>query len=350
MKESEHIKDVNYGMLAKFLSDEASDAEIAEVESWAGQSAENQAVLQNGSDIMQKAGLYFHTRKFNPARAWDKVSKITEESIPEVETEKPVPVISFRKRWMRVAASLLLALMLGSAGFYIGIRQQKTTIFTEVVSNKEQVLQGVTLPDGTVVTLNNNSKLNYPKHFSGKYRKVSIEGEAFFEVKHDASKPFVISAGKAQIRVLGTSFNVCARPGDKTVEVTVETGKVQFGCQKLAQQPCQNLILTPGEKGIMFTSDHSMKKSLNENPNVTAWKTRDLVFHKTRLSEVILDLEKVYHTDIQLSDPSLNELILTAHFDNQPIDFIVEVIRLTFNLELSAQNGQYFLTAATNKH
>jgi ferric-dicitrate binding protein FerR (iron transport regulator) len=210
------------------------------------------------------------------------------------------------------------------------------------------VLYGVTLPDGTVVTLNYNSKLHYPKQFTGKFRKVSIEGEAFFEVKPDASKPFVISAGKAQIKVLGTSFNVCARPGDKTVEVTVETGKVQVGCHELAQQPCHNLILTPGEKGIMFTSDNEFKKSLNENPNVTAWKTHDLVFHKTRLEEVITNLENVYHADIQLSDPSFNDLVLTAHFNNQSIDFILEVIRLTFNLELSTQNGQYFLTAATN--
>ena len=348
MRESDHIENINDELLARFLSDEASDAEKAEVESWIGQSAENQAVFNASRDIMQKARLYYHTRKFDPAAAWEKINPALENPGRVVKMGKAPSFISFRRRFMRVAAALLLALMLGSVGFYFGFRQQKTAVFTEVISNDNQVLYGVTLPDGTVVTLNYNSKLHYPKQFTGKFRKVSIEGEAFFEVKPDASKPFVISAGKAQIKVLGTSFNVCARPGDKTVEVTVETGKVQVGCQELAQQPCHNLILTPGEKGIMFTSDNEFKKSLNENPNVTAWKTHDLVFHKTRLEEVITNLENVYHADIQLSDPSFNDLVLTAHFNNQSIDFILEVIRLTFNLELSTQNGQYFLTAATN--
>jgi transmembrane sensor len=348
MRESDHIENVNDELLARFLSDEASDTEMAEVESWIGQSAGNRAVFNNSRDIMQKARLLYHTRKFDPAAAWEKISPALEKSGRVVKMEKPDSFISFRRRFMRIAAAVLMALMLGTVGFYFGFRQQKTAVFTEVISNEKQVLYDVTLPDGTVVALNYNSKLRYPKQFSGKLRKVSIEGEAFFEVKPDASRPFVISAGNARIKVLGTSFNVCARLGDKTVEVTVETGKVQVGCLELAQQPCHNLILTPGEKGVLFTSDNELKKSLNENPNVTAWKTHDLVFHKTRLEEVINNLKNVYHADIQLSDPSFNDLVLTAHFNNQSIDFILEVIRLTFNLELSTQNGQYFLTATTN--
>jgi ferric-dicitrate binding protein FerR (iron transport regulator) len=245
-----------------------------------------------------------------------------------------------------VAAIALLALALGSAGFYVGWRQQKTAVFTEVISGENQVLHDVTLPDGSVVSLNSTSKIHFPRQFSGKQRKVSIEGEAFFNVKPDPENPFVISAGTALIRVLGTSFNVCARPGENTVEVTVETGKVQFGCNRLAQKPCDQLILTPGEKGVLFSADQTLKKSVNDNPNVNAWITHDLIFNKTTLREVTDVLQGVYHIDIQLSDPALGDLVLTAHFNDQPIDFILEVIRLTFSLELSAQNGQYFLTAA----
>ena len=348
MKKSDHTENVDWNLLARFLSDEVSEEEKAEIESWAACSAENLNQLNSGRDLMQKARLYYHTRKFDPAAAWEKIVPAMEKPARIIQTEKEMPLFSFRRRYMRVAASLFIALILGSAGFYLGFRQQKTAVYSEVISNEKQVLEGVTLPDGTVVTLNSNSKLNFPKHFSGKYREVSIEGEAFFEVKPDASKPFVISAGKARIKVLGTSFNVCARPGDNMVEVVVETGKVQVGCQKLSEQPCKNLILTPGEKGVLFTSNNELKKSLNEDRNITAWKTHDLVFQNTRLEEVINNLEKVYHSDIQLSDPALNELVLTAHFNNQSIDFILEVVRLTFNLELSAQNGQYFLTAVTD--
>ena len=82
-------------------------------------------------------------------------------------------------------------------------------------------------PDGSIVTLNRNSKLIFPKHFTKNVREVTITGEAFFDVKPNTSKPFIINAGNVQVKVLGTSFNVCAYPGTETVEVVVESGKVQ---------------------------------------------------------------------------------------------------------------------------
>ena len=207
-----------------------------------------------------------------------------------------------------------------------------------------------------MVTLNNHSKLTYPKQFSGNLREVNVEGEAFFEVKHDASRPFVITAGNARIKVLGTSFNVMARPENETVEVVVRTGKVEVTRQqmnpdtKLQENAGNNLILTPGEKGVLYNTNNQLVKSTNNDPNVIAWKTHELIFDQVKLKDVVLDLEKVYHTEIQLSDPSFNDLVYTAHFDNQTIDFILEVIRLTFNMKLSAENGQYFLTAVTNNN
>lgn len=345
MEEINHIEEVNWDLLAKFLSDEASSSEKEEVEAWAGRSGENSAGLTAGEEIMKKARLYYRTRKFDPAAAWEKIEG---ELTPAVRPLAPRKEEFTRGRWfLRVAASLLLAVALGSAGYFIGIRQHQATVFTEVISNEDHVLQGITLPDGTQVSLNNSSRLTYPKQFSGKTREVHIEGEAFFDVKPDASNPFVISAGNARIKVLGTSFNVNARPGEKTVEVVVKTGKVQVACQGFSQS-VESLILVPGERGVLYNDNNQLVKSWNENPNVTAWKTNELVFDKTSLREVIVNLEKVYHTEIQLSDPSLNELVLTAHFENQPVDFVLEVIRLTFSLELSTQNGQYFLTAAEN--
>lgn len=347
MKEKKNIEEVNWDLLAKFLSDEASGSEKAEVETWIGRSGENSAILKSGEEIMKKARLYYHSRKFDPAAAWDKVEGDL-HAVPVRELTSPQRSAFFRIKLLRVAASVLLALALGSLGFYAGFRQHKTAVFTEVISDNQQVLRDITLPDGSQVTLNSSSKLTYPRQFAKKNREVQIEGEAFFEVSPDASKPFVISAGNARIKVLGTSFNVSARPGDEAVEVVVETGKVQLICPKLAQQSGSDLILLPGEKGVLMNEKNHLVKSVNENPNVTSWKTFELVFQQTKLGNVIADLEKTYHTEIQLSEPSLSDLLLTAHFSNQPVDFILEVIRLTFNLELSAGNGQYFLTAAEN--
>jgi len=246
---------------------------------------------------------------------------------------------------LRVAASLLLALLLGSLGYYLGTRQRIPGGSEELVATSRETPRRILLPDGSVVTLNSHSRINYPVRFDDVNREVWVTGEAFFEVEPDATRPFVLTAGNARIRVLGTSFNVNARAGEPCVEVVVATGQVEVNCGNNTGETEEPLILDPGEKGILHAATHRLEKQLNSDPNVIAWKTHQLVFNQSRLEEVVGDLEKVYQCNIRLADPALNDLVYTAHFDDQTIDFILEVIRLTFNLELSSDNRQFILSA-----
>ena len=152
---------------------------------------------------------------------------------------------------------------------------------------------GYALSDGSVVALNRGSKLLFPKKFKGDIREVTIVGEAFFDVVPNPEKPFIINAGNAQVKVLGTSFNVCAYPGSETVEVIVETGKVQV-INTQTDLPAENreVFLTPGEKGTFYTENHLLEKTMNLDPNFLAWKTQSLVFTKVPLIDVVKSLEK----------------------------------------------------------
>jgi ferric-dicitrate binding protein FerR (iron transport regulator) len=105
------------------------------------------------------------------------------------------------------------------------------------------------------------------------------------------------------------------------------------------------VLLVPGEKGTLYSKSNLLEKSVNANPNFVAWKTHDLIFNEVPLKEVIQCLEKVYHTDIQLLEPELNHLVYTGHFDQKPVDFVLDVIRLTFNLNLSEKNEQFTLSS-----
>jgi ferric-dicitrate binding protein FerR (iron transport regulator) len=192
------------------------------------------------------------------------------------------------------------------------------------------------------VSLNTNTKLKYPEKFGRKTREVSIEGEAFFEVKPNKNKPFIIHAGSAEIKVLGTSFNVSAYPETKQVEVIVETGKVQV-LNKIIQ--ANELILTPGDKGTLIYSSNSLLKTTNQDPNFLAWKTHNLTFKATSLGEVIETLQKIYKVNIHVADPKLNGLLLSAQFNDYPLDFILKVIETTFQIESQHVNGQYILKA-----
>jgi len=239
---------------------------------------------------------------------------------------------------------------LGSVGYYFGFKNQAPNVFNQIISAENQVLNEFVLPDGSVVALNSNSQLQFPKKFRGNTREVTIIGEAFFDVKPNPEKPFVINAGKAQVKVLGTSFNVSAYPETETVEVVVKTGKVQV-VNNLGESLNNEseVFLSPGEKSILFNESNILQKTENLDPNYLAWKTHDLIFNEVPLIEVVQCLEKVYHVQIQLSEPELSDLLLEAHFDKKPIDFILNVVRLTFDLNLLEENKQFTLSRRTNE-
>jgi transmembrane sensor len=238
-----------------------------------------------------------------------------------------------------------LAFLVGTAGYYFGLRNQVQNVYSEVISAEKQVVNEFILPDGSVVALNSNSKLQFPKKFKNNVREVTITGEAFFDVIPNPEMPFIINAGNAQIKVLGTSFNVNAYPENETVEVVVETGTVQVSSnEKLNRLETAEILLKPGEKGTFLNSLGKLEKGLNSDANYLAWKTHNLVFENTPLKEVVQYLNKTYYTNIQLKEDNLNNLVLTAQFERKPVDFILDVVQITFGLKLEQENDIYILS------
>lgn len=345
----ENIENFNWELLSKYLNNEISPREKSEVELWLNENQNNREMLEQSRQMLDKVDSYYQLKNFDADAAWKNVhSKINpaQHKVIQHKNVRKEAVLSFYK----YAAIILIAILVGSIGFYIGFKDQKPATVTEIVSSENQVINEIILPDGSVVTLNSNSKLLFPEHFENDVREVTITGEAFFDVKPNPEKPFIINAGNAQVKVLGTAFNVCAYPETETVEVVVQTGKVQVTC-KNAGLPTENhkVFLTPGEKGTFYNTGNLLEKVVNTDPNFLAWKTHILEFNQVPLSEVIASLEKVYHIDIHLAEPELNDLLLTAQFDKKPVDFILNVVRLTFNLELSGEDEQFTLSGRTSE-
>lgn len=349
MKEKKNIEFFNRELLAKYLSNEVNSLEKSEVEAWLNQSEENREELEQSRKMLENIDAFYKAERFDSGKAWNKVkAKINPQQMKIIHPEKTGKEVFVR--FYKYAAILIFAVLLGSAGYYFGFRNNTNTVYTEIISTPKQVINEYTLPDGSVVALNSNSKLVYPKHFKGDTREVTIYGEAFFEVKPNPEKPFVINAGNAQVKVLGTSFNVSAYPESETVEVVVKTGKVQVTSKNQEIIPeLKEVFLIPGEKGTLFNKNNILKKSENSNPNYLAWKTHDFIFKEATLNEVFKCLEKTYHVQIQVNEPELNDLILNAQFDKKSIDFILNVVSLTFNLELSVEDEQYKFSSRINK-
>ena len=335
MKANQNIENKDWDLIAKTVFDENPD--ISALDELIPDETERRELHKT----VHQLETYFEQKKYPADRAWKNIeSKIHPASVQhQIRSRKWYTNSAFK-----VAAAAVFAALILVSGYGLFHDQLGAAKLMEITATNE-ALNTFELPDGTLVSLNSDTRLIYPKHFGKNTREVTIEGEAFFEVKPDKSKPFIIHAGKAQVKVLGTSFNVSAYPQTKMVEVIVASGEVQVVNKALETIHATEVILNPGDKGTLVYSSNSLQKTTNQDPNFLAWKTHQLFFKASPLGEVVRNLEKVYKVNISLADTRLNELLLTAQFNDYPLDFILKVIETTLNIETKKVNGQYILKA-----
>jgi transmembrane sensor len=273
-------------------------------------------------------------REINVDEAWDKVNARLNESA-EMKKKTPGRIIFIRSRFMRIAAAIIILISLGVVSVYVGMHN-KTVI---VATSDDQKNLEVNLPDGSSVSLNRNTQLTYRADFGKSKRNVTLSGEAFFEITPDTEKPFVVNAGKASVKVVGTSFNIITNNTDSAVEVYVEAGKVMLS----DISGTRNMMLDPGYIGTMDTEISG--KKLNENPNYMSWKTGVLVYNGQTLDVVFRDLKRVYNMNIVADDPEIMELPwVSPPIDNQPQETIILLICRSFTLSYSKDGNVYHLS------
>lgn len=343
MKTKNQIEEPSWEKLVRYITGEADIKEAAEIEAWAVASTQNKEKLNRARQLVLHADEYYRLKNFNQDVAWNKIrSKIYDTSSVNNKTNK------FRRLsvWIyKYAAAIAILVLIGAAGYFYyssNLFQQGITQFS---TDNFEVVDNYALPDGSTVSLNGNSTLKHPAKFKEDIREITLTGEAYLEVKPDENRPFIINTNGARIRVLGTSFSVNAYPDKDTLEVVVATGAVQVACfMDRNPEAEKEIILKTGEKGLLIHSTKYVEKSNNTDPNYLSWKTHDFTFDQMPLPEVIKLLKEVYHTDIKMDDDELENLLLTARFDNKSEKFILEVISLTFDLELVFRNNSYVLS------
>lgn len=177
---------------------------------------------------------------------------------------------------------------------------------------REQKLENrmIFLPDGSQVMLSANSKLNYPSSFDGmKKREVFLDGEAFFDVKHNPNKPFVVHTGKVETTVLGTAFNVKANTGEANIVVTVKRGKVRVSDSNKVLG-----VITPNQQ---ITYDKQKVASVQESitsDSYLEWQRRNLIIDNLTISEAALLMEERYKVDVIVNSPEVESLRFSTTF------------------------------------
>jgi transmembrane sensor len=192
------------------------------------------------------------------------------------------------------------------------------------------------LSDSSVITLNRNTRVKYDKQFDKDIRNISLEeGEAFFKVKPNPDKPFVVKVNDVTIKVLGTSFNVKSFKGN--TEIIVETGKVQVSGSG------EMLNLVPDEKALVSAHGPGIKKQKNPDLLYQYYRTHEFIASNTPLWRMVEILNEAYGVNIVISSERIKNLPLNITFKNESIDEILPVIARTFNLTVHRKGDQILL-------
>ena len=310
-------------LIANCLRGEASQTEEDELNNWIGESPANKRLFEENQRIWQKSQSYFSVSEISSDR-----EKIKDQIIQQLS--KPTKKVSLTTWIYRVAAILALPVMLG-IGWYLGSKEiSSETQMCEVTAPKGQISKCV-LADGTEVWLNAGSTLKYDAALKGNLREVNLDGEAYFKVSKNKHKPFVVITEHAQIKVLGTIFNLKAYSGENKVETTLEEGCVAFSLNGSATKPVE---LKPGEQVVYNISEKKITVGKVETYLHTAWKDGKFVFKDADLQAIIQELEKLYDVRIHLENDSLLKLRFRGMFEyEQNIFSALETLERTTNIK-----------------
>lgn len=277
-----------------------------------------------------------NSKEINVDKAWNNVITRIEENGLLAGPSPEVRTIS-RGLIFRIAAIGVVLVGLGALLLSIFI-SDNTGNNVNVASGSDQKNIQIDLPDGSRVWLNRNTELSYYGDQEAETRNVKLTGEAFFEISPDPGRPFVINAGDGTITVVGTSFNVISNNSSNEVEVYVKTGKVRLSDTNGGK----GIMLEPEYIGTIDNGNPVIRK--NENANYLSWKTNLLVYNSERLEVVFSDLKKVYNIDVITDNPEILNKTITATYDREPQDTIIDLICTTFTLSYSKEGPIYRLS------
>ena len=243
---------------------------------------------------------------------------------------------------LRIAAAVLLPLfMIATVYLY----QENTVLsqkdFVATTGKGEQVT--ISLPNGTQVTLNAESRLSYNlSNFNSDERRVVFDGEGYFRVAKNPSSPFSISAKGLKVSVLGTTFNLRARSADATAELSLEEGSVRFQSLKTGQ----GVILSPNQTAILDQIHGTVTvEESSYTKDASAWRRGELAFRNVPFAEVLKELEEAYHVSIAIETEEIDyqDDLFTGVLSRTNINEALEVIEHSYHLKATLKDGKITL-------
>ncbi|MDM8158339.1 FecR domain-containing protein [Labilibaculum sp. K2S] len=329
-----HISDT---FLAKFLLGETNKEEQSMVIGWLEEKHENRKHLDQLERVWLESGkLNPHPISVNKKIAWTKLSFRLDQY------EKTLsPSIQRFSRFRIALISSAAAFILVLFGIFNWYSDDYTQTEEFLLTNTSQSTLQNSLPDGSEIYLNRLSQISYHTSKAG-LRIAELKGEAFFHVKRDTLRPFIIHAGIGGVKVLGTSFTMKIKEnGD--IAVDVNSGKVELFRPNKARTDTLHLILTNNEGGLISNQQDTIIRLAN-NSSAFFWVDKRLSFRNKPLKEVFKVLESCYHITINSDNPKINNLYYSSSFIDEDPENVIKVISKTFNLTYSRKENTFIIS------
>lgn len=268
--------------------------------------------------------------------AWNKLEPLLDDDIQNLPKRKH---LIFNTRVMAAAAVLILVASM--AVLFLKDYHSMLTFQTRYGETTR-----VVLPDSSVVLLNGNTRLSFRKHWpSTGDREVHIDGEAYFSVKHTRSnqKFFVRMNDHSSVQVLGTEFNVCKRKHE--TRVVLNSGKIALRMDATDKAKEKVVTMKPGDLVEYRSAQHTYIKKVVDPEIYSSWKSSRLVFEKTKLREVLQQLQDTYGLKIKVEKPELMDMSVSGSAPTQNIDLLIKGLSEIFHLELVKKGDTLIVTS-----
>lgn len=285
------------------------------------------------------------------AKRWEKFRK--EINNDRAGEHQPVTTGKVRRMAIRLAAIAAIGLtIIGSIWLWKALTAS-SVIPKNIVSTKNGSKSKVQMPDGTQVWLNAGSRIEYDGNYGKDNRELTLTGEAYFDVVHDKTKPFIIHTSAMNVKVLGTVFNVKAYPGDANTEAALIRGSIEV---TFPGRPDEKLILRPNDKitvsnktGKAEETQQSVESNVQEKPEImlaklnyqpadstiieTSWVKNKLIFRSKPFAEVANDMERWFNVNIQIQDTAVLARKFTGTFSNESITEALDALSMSFSFQ-----------------
>ncbi|MDR1982108.1 MAG: FecR domain-containing protein [Tannerellaceae bacterium] len=239
------------------------------------------------------------------------------------------------RHWMRYAGIVAGIAILTSMYWLMNQKAEETHHYSYITGDSPSAFE---LPNGTKTALNKNSTLAYSTTDTNDIRTVTLQGEAFFDVRPNKDKPFAVSLGKTTVTVLGTSFNVKNYPEDSLLAVTLIKGSIRF------DTPEQTVVLQPDQHLVYNKLDNKIRIDIAESSLVTAWKDHLLRYKSIPFAEFLSLLEEQYRVEIILLDKELGSHKVSGAFDLAlSVDQILNLTKKNLSFNWKKEGNKYLI-------